>query len=115
MSARQTLLRKIPKVDRLLDAAPLAGAVRRYGRRRLAVAVRTVLEDLRQRSLDGRLDLEELREPAVVAEVELWLKQDARPYYRRVINGTGVVLHTGLGRVFLPWTPSPVSRGTLSG
>lgn len=102
MGDRRTLLRSLPKVDRLLKSGSLAGAVARYGRERLAAAVRAVLDQLRERAREGEVEAEELTDEAVEAEVERWLARDARPYYRRVINGTGVVLHTGLGRAPLP-------------
>ncbi|MFW6012522.1 MAG: L-seryl-tRNA(Sec) selenium transferase [bacterium] len=102
MSERQSLLRKIPKVDRLLASERLEEAGERYGAARLGAAVRSVLEGLRRRALEGMVRLEDLSEEAVSEEVERWLARDARPYYRRVVNGTGVVLHTGLGRASLP-------------
>ncbi|MFW6012318.1 MAG: L-seryl-tRNA(Sec) selenium transferase [Gemmatimonadota bacterium] len=100
----QTLLRQIPKVDRLLDSELLSGASQRYGRTRLVAAVREVLDDLRQRALEGTISTEDLAEEALRNEVVAWLARDAQPYYRRVINGTGVILHTGLGRAALPRT-----------
>lgn len=102
MSDRQTLLRRIPKVDRLLESDLLAEAGERYGRGRVTAAVRAVLDGLRERALAGTLEPDELTDEAVREAVEEWLARDARPYYRRVVNATGVVLHTGLGRASLP-------------
>lgn len=102
MNERRSLLREIPKVDRLLASERLEEARERYGLARLAAAVQTVLDGLRRRALEGTALPEELSEEAVGEEVERWLARDARPYYRRVANATGVVLHTGLGRASLP-------------
>ncbi len=101
MSDRHTLLRSIPKVDRLLDSKLLAEQSDRYGRARLTAAIRSVLDTLRTRALEGSLAVEDLSDEAIREVVENWLRAQARPYYRRVINGTGVILHTGLGRAAL--------------
>jgi len=42
-----------------------------------------------------------MEEAAIAAAVERRLEGRARPYYQRVINATGVILHTGLGRAVL--------------
>ncbi|MCA8959702.1 MAG: L-seryl-tRNA(Sec) selenium transferase, partial [Planctomycetes bacterium] len=64
--------------------------------------LRSDLDGLRERGLRGELEETELALDAVRRRLRHALELAARPYYRRVINGTGVILHTGLGRAPLP-------------
>ncbi|MEZ4448224.1 MAG: L-seryl-tRNA(Sec) selenium transferase [Nannocystaceae bacterium] len=91
----QALLAGLPRVDRLLDAPALAALpIRRALKRQL---VHTALGELREALLAGRRSVV----PGVdeVAE-EVARRLDAllRPRPRPVLNATGVVLHTNLGR-----------------
>jgi L-seryl-tRNA(Ser) seleniumtransferase len=88
-------VRKIPKADRLLEVARAEGLVERLGHGAVMEAVRAVLDGLRAHVLDGATcpafpDIEQ----ALLAR----LRQAARSSLRRVINATGVVIHTNLGR-----------------
>jgi L-seryl-tRNA(Ser) seleniumtransferase len=96
-------LRAIPSVDELLGHLAVVALTDKFGRTVVTQAVRQVLTRLRERlkrndSQSGPANLEmlELRslDAAVTAEVEVMLA----PSLRRVINATGVVLHTNLGR-----------------
>ena len=80
--------RRVPSVDAVVRAAPVAAAERK----RLVAEVRVVLADARSGGT-------EILDPAVYAKLarERIAKRDA-PTLRRVINATGVVLHTNLGR-----------------
>jgi L-seryl-tRNA(Ser) seleniumtransferase len=92
-------LRAIPSVDELLNRAHLQALAKTAGLGTVTQVARGVLGDLRARlkneasSGEAALDLPEL-EAQVTAEVEKILA----PSLRRVINATGVVLHTNLGR-----------------
>ena len=80
--------RRVPSVDAILRAAPAAGA----DRQRLVAAVREVLDEARSAGAEI-LD--------AVAYANLARERLARrdtPTLRRVINATGVILHTNLGR-----------------
>ncbi len=95
---QQGILRKIPKVDELLSHPALsaldlpAGSVRD--------AVRRELEALRSQVLSGAL--ESLPDhDAIAAAAGERARREALPSLRPVINGTGVVLHTNLGRACL--------------
>ena len=96
-------LRALPSVDELLGRPRIAILVQKSGRKLVTSAIRTVLSDARKQistrawgadggTVDAKND-DEL-ESLVVSEVENILA----PSLRRVINATGVVLHTNLGR-----------------
>ena len=96
-------LRALPSVDELLGRPRIAALVQKSGRKLVTSAIRTVLSDARKQistrawgadggTVDAKND-DEL-ESLVVSEVENILA----PSLRRVINATGVVLHTNLGR-----------------
>jgi L-seryl-tRNA(Ser) seleniumtransferase len=93
------LLRSLPKVDRLLAAPEMEPILAAHSRAEVVQAVRGVLDELR-RTVD-RLDEAEVGVGSVCARVAAALALRSRPYYRRVINGTGVILHTGIGRAVL--------------
>lgn len=104
ISAEQAeLLRQIPSVDELLMQPRLAALLKRVDRNLMVEIARAVLADLRARiagdsnwtalSLDAA-SVEEL----ISAAVERILSRSLLP----VINATGVILHTNLGRAPLP-------------
>ena len=92
--------RRIPSVDQLLGAPAVAPIVERWGRDRVAAALRDVQDALR-----GELSVGGGGPGASVADPEWYaaragdaLERADRPSLRPVINATGVVLHTNLGR-----------------
>jgi len=91
-------LRDLPSVDRLLADEALAAAPRA-----LAVeAARTVLERAREQIEAGE-------EPGdVVATARAEVERLSTPSLRRVLNATGVIVHTNLGRA--PLAPSALAR-----
>jgi L-seryl-tRNA(Ser) seleniumtransferase len=98
--AKKDLFRKLPSVDELLHQSEIAALVEREGRAAVTEAAREVLETLRQEIASGSLDAAgvELAVGGLVAAVERRLRQSLAPSLRPVINATGVLLHTNLGR-----------------
>jgi L-seryl-tRNA(Ser) seleniumtransferase len=97
-------VRKLPKADRLLDAADRAGLVSRLGHGQAMEAIREVLEETRKEVLaGGRCPPSEAIEEALLAR----LAEAARGSLRPVVNATGVVVHTNLGR-------APLSDETIA-
>src|SRR3990172_4408985 len=92
---RDVEVRKIPKADRLLQAAEAAGLVARLGHARVMGAVRAALDDLRVRVLAGAACPPP---PEIEAALLARLRESAKGSLRRVVNATGVVVHTNLGR-----------------
>ena len=94
------LLRKIPKVDDLLKNPALAETIAQYGDRAVTEAIRSVVDDLRQEILGGQAAA--LPEQSVLFQrICARAQRDALPSFRSVINGTGIILHTNLGRACL--------------
>ena len=94
------LLRKIPKVDELLRSPDLAETVAEYGERAVTEAIRAELDALRQGILSGGIcALPELS--VLCQQIAKRAQGDSLPSFRRVINGTGIILHTNLGRACL--------------
>jgi L-seryl-tRNA(Ser) seleniumtransferase len=90
--------RMIPSIDGLLASQAFARVVRDHPRGRVVHHLRTLQEELRRRISDGE-------EPSEVASQAWWaraveerLATEDLPSLHPVINATGVVLHTNLGR-----------------
>ena len=95
-----SLLRQLPQVDDLLRHPDLAPAVDPLPRLLAAAVVRRVLAATRQTVTAGppeALPLE-LDEAALLHHLREALLAAAKPMLRRVVNLTGVVIHTNLGR-----------------
>lgn len=102
---------KIPGVDALIAAPAARALVERYGRDRTVRAIRGAVDSMRGRiaaaASEGRLDEWDERVQSEERYLEIAarsLEADDVPSLRRVINATGVVLHTNLGRAPLART-----------
>lgn len=110
MSADKSLLREIPKVDELLKLPGMESLASSYPRELVVEAVRTMLERTRQGIINGHVSRDNPVNwddaAAIAGGVMGVLEEMTRPGLRRVINATGVVLHTNLGRAVL--SPSAI-------
>jgi L-seryl-tRNA(Ser) seleniumtransferase len=95
-----TLLRSLPAVDKLLAAPGIASLLVHYSRAAAAEAVRAVLTSTRQEMLAGAITTP-LEEAQLIQRVVACLSQSDRAPLRSVVNATGTVLHTNLGRALL--------------
>jgi L-seryl-tRNA(Ser) seleniumtransferase len=92
------LIRRIPKVDKLLAGPVCQQLLAKHPRPVVLAAVRQLLEELRSAAQACRLTADDLEPAAINAGIEQCLTAGELPSLRRVVNGTGVVLHTNLGR-----------------
>lgn len=93
----KTLLQQLPKMDVLLAHPAILSAQEELPYHALKEAARTALDSLRRAILDGSA----AALPTLDALAEDTVRRAARacrPHLRHVVNGTGVVLHTNLGR-----------------
>ncbi|MCD4748780.1 MAG: L-seryl-tRNA(Sec) selenium transferase, partial [Thermoanaerobaculales bacterium] len=102
-------LRDLPAVHRLLNSPRLEEALHRWGRIALTAACRDVLEEVRRAIENG--DATSPESEAVEQAVLTRLEYTEAPAYASVINATGVMLHTNLGRAPM----SPAKPGLLDG
>jgi L-seryl-tRNA(Ser) seleniumtransferase len=110
-TSKSDLYRLLPSVDELLQRAELAPLISREGQPAVADAVRTVLARLREEITGGRLSSPAIMETAVAGLAEAadqQLRKAMEFSLRPVINATGVILHTNLGRA--PLAESALKR-----
>ena len=87
--------RDLPPVNAVLDHPALADARSRHGREAALRAVRSALDEARGRLVRGEAaDVE----PEALVRLAASLLDGARPALRPVLNASGILLHTGLGR-----------------
>ncbi len=96
-----TSLSSLPGIDTLLRMSASAPLLSAYGHDRTVTALRWVVQQVRHEVLAGGA----IPDQAVfIARAAAWLDHESRPTLRAVINATGVILHTNLGRA--PLSPS---------
>ena len=103
--AAALLLRQIPAVNELLNRNALRELEVRVGRRLVVESTRRALQRLRNRIVEGSLSSVSLA--ALEQEIVIEAEASARYSLRPVINASGVVLHTNLGR-------APLAREALA-
>ena len=102
-SRSQSLLRKLPSVDAVLQEAVVRETLAEHGRQETVAAIRAALETLRAAILEGNpVEASAAEAPTIAAGVRRIVRDAQRPNLRRVVNATGIILHTGLGRAFMP-------------
>jgi L-seryl-tRNA(Ser) seleniumtransferase len=96
----QDLLRKIPSVDELLKFLSFPKVPRAI----VVDAVRDSANDFRELLLkDDKKNInEEAIQETIISAAKKRIEKSMKPFYRKVINATGIILHTGVGRAVLP-------------
>lgn len=92
-------LKKIPAVDEILLHEDVQGLLSRFNRDYVINLLRTVIDDIREelRSIQEEIERDAIKQE-VIKRLQKRVDQSARGTLEKVINGTGVVLHTNLGR-----------------
>lgn len=92
-------LKKIPSVDEILLHEDVQGLLSRFNREYVINLLRTAIDDIREelRSLQEEIERDSIKQE-VIKRLQKRVEQSAWGTLEKVINGTGVVLHTNLGR-----------------
>ncbi|HEY1235422.1 MAG TPA: L-seryl-tRNA(Sec) selenium transferase [Candidatus Binatia bacterium] len=96
-----TLLRELPSIDRLLKHSRCEALLARYNRDYITAQCRAVLDQIRNEVKRGAVSAD-CSEDAILQRVEGAIFIDTQPGHIPVINATGTILHTNLGRALLP-------------
>ena len=100
MGKNQELLRKLPKIDEMLQDEHLIFFTEIMPRQGVVETLREVIDMVRREIIDGRREeIPAVEELAGLVKQRVFEEQGKS--LRRVINATGVVLHTNLGRANL--------------
>jgi len=91
------LLRQIPSVSALLSGRPGVDLCAEFGEGMVKLEVRQLLDEIRRAVLGDSLQCVPSGD-AIARDLRQRLLRVAGPQSRRVINATGILLHTGLGR-----------------
>ncbi len=94
--------RALPSVDRLLKHSRCAALLARYNHDYVTQKCREVLDQVRAEIRQAQPSSGDLQEDAILGRVEARIAAESRPGHVRVVNATGTILHTNLGRALLP-------------
>ena len=97
--------RHLPSVDSLLQEPKTQGLLIDFGRPLVVEALRTTLDQARELLLSGAVD-QTPSSDELISNAQTWLAELLTPTLNPVINATGVIVHTNLGR-------APLSRAAL--
>jgi L-seryl-tRNA(Ser) seleniumtransferase len=96
----EQLLRKIPKIDLLMKHSEFGKMAEIYGKESLKEALREVVNEIREKIKNGEpVVIPEVEE--IIKETEMRIRERTTPTLRKVINATGIIIHTNLGRSIL--------------
>lgn len=99
-------LRIIPSIEQLRQRIPVQTLEAKYGRDVTVRALRDEASELRDRLAQSNIEIQDTEEAAtyILQHVEARIQRTLAPSLRPVINATGVIVHTNLGRAPLSQT-----------
>ena len=118
MDWKADLYRKIPKVDTVMESDAMRTLTGLFGREAVLLALREELGALRALASAAGEEERKAFEKSLSelsGRIETRVRNMFTPAIRRVINGTGTVLHTNLGRAPLPEDIASLLVRTVSG
>jgi len=100
---QQALLRMLPGVDYILELSKIDPIFNDIPKSVLVRSIRLVVENLRTIIMDREQDITEtkLSDSIILETVKNSVKQAMTSNLKRIVNATGIVVHTNLGRSLL--------------
>ncbi|MEH6647620.1 L-seryl-tRNA(Sec) selenium transferase [Sulfitobacter sp.] len=92
-------LRRLPQIQSLVTLPSMALLVEQYSHEEVVASLRSVIEQLRSDLLaEHPVDIPDFKSPSFAISIALDVERIRKPSLRPVINATGVIIHTNLGR-----------------
>lgn len=102
---RQKLLRNLPSVEEILQKEDIKETSRSYPRRLVVDSIKRMIEEKRMEILKGNSDNSfdkiDLSIETLIKETLIDIKESSQYRLKKVINATGVIIHTNIGRSVL--------------
>lgn len=98
MSEKNALLRELPSVSALLATEPLREACTQFGQAIVSSTARNFVAEIRKQLQGGKIKDAIPSTESIAFQITAQLQRADRTTLRPVINATGILLHTGLGR-----------------
>ncbi len=95
------ILRKLPKVDKFLEKPEVTKLVDKYGKTSVKRFLNKILDEYRKDIINGKIN--EINEDEIYKKLVRLLEEYFSQKLKRVINATGITLHTNLGRAPIPF------------
>ncbi|MFH1232087.1 MAG: L-seryl-tRNA(Sec) selenium transferase, partial [Planctomycetota bacterium] len=103
---KKSILREIPSTEEMLQFNKTTALLSSYPRSMIVEVTRNVLETLRNKiKASDKSGVDNFMVPdkdEIFSQIENEVHNKVMPQFRKSINATGIVLHTGLGRAVLP-------------
>lgn len=96
---KKALLRKLPKVDELLKENDINNEISNHGRQMAVDSVREIIENYRENIIEDKIS--DYTNDEIVKAVKENMESKNVSRFKKVINATGIVIHTNLGRSML--------------
>jgi L-seryl-tRNA(Ser) seleniumtransferase len=102
--APQSLLRRLPGVDHILEITKKDPFFADTPKSVLVRSIRNIIDDIRKQILEAAQSPteESLSDSQILIRVKEAVRNDLAPNLLRLVNATGIVVHTNLGRSLLP-------------
>ena len=101
---KEKLLRQIPSVNDILDFPKTKKLINKFSRPIVVEGIRSITDEIRSEILksdEKKLKDYKINKKFIIKKLEKYIKDWSEPNLAPAINGTGVVVHTNLGRSLL--------------
>ena len=116
---KNKFFRGIPKVDIIMENEELISLSKEYGRDLVLESVRKINDDLRAFINNSRDERDEIEIMNKIDNILMDIKNDIKKYtsynIKKVINGTGTILHTNLGRAAISESTADYIKKLVTG
>jgi L-seryl-tRNA(Ser) seleniumtransferase len=110
---KKNLLRNLPGVDKILEQKEIKTFLEKLPRSYVVEVIRQILDETRKEILSGNLNI--FKSDQVIRKIKKALDKNTHRSLQRVINATGIILHTNLGRAVLSESAQTAVQDIIKG